>query len=151
MKSFYKLIIGIGLVFSLSSCEGYLDVDQPSIYTDQNYYKTPQDFETAINGCYAQLQSIYNKNYLEALVSRSDEVRNSGTIGRFMDTSLETRWSKPWSSWWTLVFRCNQLLSRIDAVDFTDEDRKAYITGEAYARIGLSSVCVVLGRCSVDN
>lgn len=138
MKSFYKLIIGIGLVFSLSSCEGYLDVDQPSIYTDQNYYKTPQDFETAINGCYAQLQSIYNKNYLEALVSRSDEVRNSGTIGRFMDTSLETRWSKPWSSWWTLVFRCNQLLSRIDAVDFTDEDRKAYITGEAYALRGLA-------------
>lgn len=49
MKSFYKLIVSISCLFALSSCEGYLDVEQPSIYTDQNYYKTPQDFETAIN------------------------------------------------------------------------------------------------------
>lgn len=66
-----------------------LDVEQPSIYTDQNYYKTPQDFETAINGCYAQLQTIYNKNYMEAIVTRADEVRNSTPIGRFMDTPME--------------------------------------------------------------
>jgi tetratricopeptide (TPR) repeat protein len=138
MKSLYKLIIGISCLFAFSSCEGYLDVDQPSIYTDQNYYKTPQDFETAINGCYAQLQTIYNKNYLEAIVTRADEVRNSSPIGRFMDTPMESRWSKPWSSWWTLVFRCNQLLSRIDAVTFTDEDRKKHITGEAYALRGLA-------------
>ena len=46
MKSFYKLIVSISCLFVLSSCEGYLDVEQPSIYTDQNYYKTPQDFET---------------------------------------------------------------------------------------------------------
>ena len=43
MKSFYKLIVSISCLFALSSCEGYLDVEQPSIYTDQNYYKTPQD------------------------------------------------------------------------------------------------------------
>ena len=138
MKSFYKLIVSISCLFALSSCEGYLDVEQPSIYTDQNYYKTPQDFETAINGCYAQLQTIYNKNYMEAIVTRADEVRNSTPIGRFMDTPMESKWSKPWSAWWTLVFRCNQLLSRIDAVVFTDEDRKAYITGEAYALRGLA-------------
>lgn len=82
MKSFYKLIVSISCLFALSSCEGYLDVEQPSIYTDQNYYKTPQDFETAINGCYAQLQTIYNKNYMEAIVTRADEVRNSTPIGR---------------------------------------------------------------------
>lgn len=58
MKSFYKLIVSISCLFALSSCEGYLDVEQPSIYTDQNYYKTPQDFETAINGCYAHRLSI---------------------------------------------------------------------------------------------
>ena len=89
MKSFYKLIVSISCLFALSSCEGYLDVEQPSIYTDQNYYKTPQDFETAINGCYAQLQTIYNKNYMEAIVTRADEVRNSTPIGRFMDTPMD--------------------------------------------------------------
>lgn len=45
MKSFYKLIVSISCLFALSSCEGYLDVEQPSIYTDQNYYKTPQDLK----------------------------------------------------------------------------------------------------------
>ena len=85
MKSFYKLIVSISCLFALSSCEGYLDVEQPSIYTDQNYYKTPQDFETAINGCYAQLQTIYNKNYMEAIVTRADEVRNSTPIHGYPD------------------------------------------------------------------
>ena len=33
MKSFYKLIVSISCLFALSSCEGYLDVEQPSIYT----------------------------------------------------------------------------------------------------------------------
>ena len=93
MKSFYKLIVSISCLFALYSCEGYLDVEQPSIYTDHNYYKTPQDFETAINGCYAQLQTIYNKNYMEAIVTRADEVRNSTPIGRFMDTPMESKWS----------------------------------------------------------
>ena len=89
MKSFYKLIVSISCLFALSSCEGYLDVEQPSIYTDQNYYKTPQDFETAINGCYAQLQTIYNKNYMEAIVTRADEARYSTPLGRFMGTDGE--------------------------------------------------------------
>ena len=88
MKSFYKLIVSISCLFALSSCEGYLDVEQPSIYTDQNYYKTPQDFETAINGCYAQLQTIYNKNYMEAIVTRADEVRNGYPDGEQMVKAL---------------------------------------------------------------
>lgn len=29
MKSFYKLIVSISCLFALSSCEGYLDVEQP--------------------------------------------------------------------------------------------------------------------------
>ena len=123
----------------------------PLFILTRTIIKTPQDFETAINGCYAQLQTIYNKNYMEAIVTRADEVRNSTPIGRFMDTPMESKWSKPWSAWWTLVFRCNQLLSRIDAVVFTDEDRKAYITGELmHCADWLIFSCLVLGWCSVD-
>lgn len=137
MRTLYKLVCLFGL-FAFFSCDAYLDVEQPSIYTDQNYYKTPDDFETAITGVYAQLQKIYNRGYLEVIVMRGDEVKNSSNIGRFLDTSLESGWSNAWKSWWVLVNRSNKILDRIDAVNFVDEKQKEYIIGEAYALRGLA-------------
>lgn len=140
MKTVYKLL-SICCLLLFVSCEDYLNVEQPSIYTDQNHYKTPKDCETAMNGCYSQLQDIYNRNYIMTIVYRCDEVRNSGQIGRFMDTAMESNWLKSYSSWWTLVYRCNQLLSRIENVPFmTDDDkvRKEYLIGEAHALRGLA-------------
>lgn len=140
MKLFTK-IMSLCCMLTLLSCEDYLQVEQPSIYDDNNIYKEPGDFEYAINGCYSQLQNIYNMNWMEAIVSRCDEARNYREISRFLDTPLEAKWNTPWKSWWTLVFRCNQVLTRIENVTFSGgytKKQKEELMGEAYAMRGLA-------------
>ena len=69
-------IVAVCCLWGLSSCDSYLDVNQPSIYTDQSLYKTPADCEASIAGVYSQLQTVYNRNYLEAIVLREDAIKN---------------------------------------------------------------------------
>lgn len=132
-------IVAVCCLWALSSCDGYLDVNQPSIYTDQNLYKSPADCEAAIAGVYSQLQVIYNRNYLEAIILREDAVKNmNNNITRFSDTSTDKAWETSWKSLWVMVARSNEVLSKIDKVVFTDEDQKTHIKGEAYAMRGLA-------------
>ena len=126
-------------MWGLSSCDRYLDVNQPSIYTDQSLYKTPADCEASIAGVYSQLQTVYNRNYLEAIVLREDAIKNmNNNITRFTDTSTEKTWETAWKSLWVLVSRSNKILDNIDRVVFSDEDQKNHIKGEAYAMRGLA-------------
>ena len=132
-------IVAVCCLWGLSSCDSYLDVNQPSIYTDQSLYKTPADCEASIAGVYSQLQTVYNRNYLEAIVLREDAIKNmNNNITRFTDTSTEKTWETAWKSLWVLVSRSNKILDNIDRVDFSDEDQKNHIKGEAYAMRGLA-------------
>lgn len=132
-------IVAVCCLWGLSSCDSYLDVNQPSIYTDQSLYKTPADCEASIAGVYSQLQTVYNRNYLEAIVLREDAIKNmNNNITRFTDTSTEKTWETAWKSLWVLVSRSNKILDNIDRVVFSDEDQKNHIKGEAYAMRGLA-------------
>lgn len=132
-------IAAVCCMWALSSCDSYLDVNQPSIYTDQSLYKTPADCEASIAGVYSQLQTIYNRNYLEAIVLREDAIKNmNNNITRFTDTSTEKTWETAWKSLWVLVARSNKVLDNIDRVVFSDESQKSHIKGEAYAMRGLA-------------
>lgn len=132
-------LAAICCMWALISCDSYLDVNQPSIYTDSSLYKTPADCEASIAGVYSQLQKVYNRNYLEAIVLREDGIKNmNNNITRFTDTSLEKTWETAWKSLWVLVSRSNKILDNIDRVEFTNEDQKSHIKGEAYAMRGLA-------------
>lgn len=138
MKIISKIVV-VCCLWTLSSCDSYLDVNQPSIYTDQSLYKTPADCEAAIAGVYSQLQTIYNRNYLEAIILREDGVKNmNNNITRFTDTSTEKTWETSWKALWVLVARSNKVLDNIDRVTFSDEAQKTHIKGEAYAMRGLA-------------
>ena len=70
------LAIALFSIIGLSSCDDYLDVNQPSIYTNQNLYQTSSDCEAAIAGVYNQLQKVYNCNYHLNIIYREDCVKN---------------------------------------------------------------------------
>ncbi len=138
MKIIRKIAF-VSCIWLLSSCDSYLDVNQPSIYTDQSLYQTPADCEASVAGIYNQLQTIYNRNYLEAIILREDNVKNmNNNITRFTDTSSEKSWETAWKALWVLVSRSNKVLDNIDRVAFTDEKQKSSLKGEAYAMRGLA-------------
>ncbi|NDW08221.1 RagB/SusD family nutrient uptake outer membrane protein [Dysgonomonas sp. 520] len=136
MKTIKKSIIILCCLFGLYACDSFLDVTPPSEYTDKNFYKTPTDFKTAITGVYAQLQNIFGKGstgYMNAVIYRGDETRQSANVNRFIDGSTEAVWKDSWTTLWNIIYRCNKILDRIDAVEFPNSKDKENIKGEALA------------------
>lgn len=126
-------------VAGLSSCDDFLDVSQPSIYTVQNLYQTSADCEAAIAGVYSQLQVVYNCNYHQNIMFREDCIKNmNNNITRFTDTPSEKSWETAYRSLWTLIERSNQVLDNIGKASFSDEKQRDYIIGEAKALRGLA-------------
>ena len=58
MKKYW--IIPAALVFFLSSCKKFLELSPQYEVSTASFYKTQQDFETAIVGDYSQLQNLYD-------------------------------------------------------------------------------------------
>jgi len=139
MKNIKKTILILCCFIGLSSCGDFLDVTPPSEYTDKNFYKTPTDFETAITAAYSQLQTIFGQGsngYMNAIIYRGDETRQSSNVNRFIDGSTEAVWKASWVNLWSIVYRCNKVLDRIDAIEFPNPNQKDYIKGEALAMRG---------------
>lgn len=140
MRKLFFLILTVG--FFNSSCDDFLDVTPPSEYVVETYYKTPEDFETAISGCYEKLMDIYSRlgnAYMNAIILRGDECKySSDYISRFMDESTDDSWEVSWKSLWKIVHRSNMILDRIDSVEFENEEQRDNIKGEALALRGFA-------------
>ncbi|SES23931.1 RagB/SusD family nutrient uptake outer membrane protein [Pedobacter rhizosphaerae] len=61
MKKIFYLLITL-LLISTASCKKYLQEENLSGITAQNYYKDAKGFESLVNACYASLKPIYSTN-----------------------------------------------------------------------------------------
>src|SRR5690606_12221379 len=61
MKTLYQFVL-ISLVGFTISCSNYLDTKPISFTTIDNFYKTPEDVEIALRGCYGRLINSYSVN-----------------------------------------------------------------------------------------
>lgn len=129
----YILFSSVMLLF-LTSCSDFLDVSPDSDYTVEQGYKTEADFEQAISAVYGKQQILYNSNscWFVQINFRSDDSRNANNISRFVDSSNEGAWEISWKTYWAIIDRSNIILDKIDAAEFTNEDKRKHIKGEAY-------------------
>lgn len=144
-KYFGTLVISaicIVASFTLTGCEGFLNEVPQSQYTVETFYKTPSDFDVAIAGVYAKQQALYNSlgGVFRMSITRSDDTLTDGqTAGyvdsndKFLDDATGSYIASLWSDLFTLVYRANSILDRIDDVEFTDSQMKSSIKGEALA------------------
>lgn len=127
-------ILMASVLFTLVSCDNFLDVTPQSNYTVEEGYKNESDFQQAISAAYGKQQLLYNSNscWFMYINHRSDDSRNANNIGRFIDSSNEATWATAWKIYWSLIDRCNLILDKIDDAEFTVEENRDYIRGEAY-------------------
>lgn len=101
-------------------------------------YKTASDYNVAVIGCYAKLQSQVNF-YTECCEYRSDNLSlgapTAGTqdrydIDHFTEKPSNGILSSYWANFNNNVYRCNLLLDQIDGANFAENLKKQY-KGEA--------------------
>lgn len=123
----------------MTSCgDSFFDLEPASSVTIDKVYKTASDYNVAVIGCYAKLQSQVNF-YTECCEYRSDNlslgVPTAGTqdrydIDHFTEKPSNGILSSYWANFNNNVYRCNLLLDQIDGANFAENLKKQY-KGEA--------------------
>ena len=134
-----KYMAALAVVIGASACsESFFDLKPDNEVVVDQTYKTAKDFDIAIMGCYAKLQT-QNSYYLECCEYRSDNLYlnapTSGTqdrydIDQFKAVATNGILEDCWANFNNGVYRCNMVLDRIDAAAI-DESLKAQYKGEA--------------------
>lgn len=142
MKSIYISVFSLMLVIGASSCTDLLEQSDPNAVTVDNYFKTENDIQLAVNGIYQSLRSSDAVGENSGLYTdeRSDDTgtndnqSNSGEPFQFNNFSLlpSNTWLKNhWNALYQTITRSNIVLSNIDNITFADADNKVKLTAEA--------------------
>ena len=143
MKKLFNIYLSFLVVIcSLPACKkNFLDAKAYSFIETEQFYKTPQDIESALVGCYNMLNTsgygrMFGENMLFILNGGNDEcltrsgVNNSiSPFGNGSYTASETELKDKWEALYMAVNRCNHLLEKIDPVSMS-ESRKKEVKGE---------------------
>ncbi|MFD2934446.1 RagB/SusD family nutrient uptake outer membrane protein [Spirosoma flavum] len=137
-----KIALFLTAFVGLTACQkDFLELKPLSQPNVDNFYKTANDFNNAVNGAYDALQNStqYGGDYNTIIETRSDNVLDndpsSGSglrynIDRFIEPTTNSVLRDTWGSLYTGINRCNLILDKIDAVTM-DAPLKARYKGEA--------------------
>mgnify|MGYP004523533413 CR=1 FL=1 len=155
MKNFKYGFIVLGLASAmLTSCgDSFLDTTPKTSLNTSVYYKTPDQAESALVGCYGEYQrTISNGSYptmYQASEMMSDECFGGGGSGditnrlldRFdksMSNAQSDIFSGIWGDYYKCIYNCNMLISSLDNISWSDQADRTRIEGEVRALRGLA-------------
>lgn len=144
-KYLYSSILFAALF--LGSCKSdFLDVEPMTNVLESNFYKTVDDAEMALVGCYDGYQRTSSNGNLAFYVTSeilsdncfggtgNTDGRGYQALDRFdqsQSTADNNLFNGTWSDYYAGIFRCNILLSKLEGTDFSSApNAKARIEGE---------------------
>ncbi|MGN6510815.1 MAG: RagB/SusD family nutrient uptake outer membrane protein [Chitinophaga sp.] len=129
------------MALSANGCNYMLDVKPNSFSSGENYYQSEQQVLRAVNGAYGVLQNLYtsdfwamtemvadNTNYQYDASDRGAQQREE--IDEFLITSSNNYVNTVWAQIYRNIHQCNVIVTRIDGVEFSDENVKKRYAGE---------------------
>jgi len=141
-RNIIKNTILILLLIGISGCKGFLDEDNRSAITQENYFANANQAQTAVNGIYAGLNVFAVRvNYGEApFISIELPVGHAFTLGQSASnnnminqrsSSIELVFRDVWRALYKSISNANQAIAKIPPVEM-DEAKKSSLLGEAY-------------------
>ncbi len=135
MKKILYFFLG-SLILFLSSCaKDFLETEPLTSKTDGNYYKTPQEAQDALTGCYDALQLIYSDGVAFPLASEvmgdecfggtgygdSDDYAMLDEFDVSVNSGSQNIYEKNWANYYKGIFRVNSLLTHLDGVEWGNQ------------------------------
>ena len=151
--SLYTLGLAAAGLMTMTSCsESFLDVSSKTSSDTDNFYRSEGDAWRALIGCYDGWRQIASNPgigmYMSATVM-SDEAyaglgigdgRNYEVIDHFdmVESPSDLQiYSTDWKVYYAGVYRCNELITRQDQIDWKSEANKSLYIAEARALRGI--------------
>lgn len=143
----FNIVMAITVSLGLFSCtDSYLDTESKTNLTDGSFYKTIADMEMALVGCYDGFQRTTSDGGLAFYVvsevlsdncfggTGNTDARTYQALDRFdisQSPSDNNIFNQTWTSYYAGIFRCNTLLMKMEASDWSDQATTVNrITGE---------------------
>ena len=152
MKRNQLFLLLISMLVLLASCKDFLDLEPKSIATDENFWKTQADANSAVAGMYSLLRSAFNGANGVAFYAYgdmpSDEFTTSNTYPYQHVVSMN--WGLPLSVYATtdpmyllrrydlfyrVIDQANRVIKYVPEMDqhvFDNQRARSYLLGEAY-------------------
>lgn len=131
----------LAVALTLSACDSFVDKAPISNPTKEQFYDTPADFETALNGAYAALQQegTFSRNFWVLFEMRSDNTdqgpdqtglaRTLFLINQFQETTTNGVVQQTWLDAYDGIERCNVILDNVE--NLSDSNLQDQVRGEA--------------------
>lgn len=140
MKKNTAFLLSLGLLLAATGCKkDFLDLQPQATISAGGFFKTQDQVQQAVNGAYAPVRTLGNVYYWVFGEMRSDNTtfqyndRNRGFESQreFVDEFLVSANSESVQDLWQISYngisRCNDVLSKIDAVTMTAEKKNQYV------------------------
>ena len=134
--------LSAGLLLAATSCNKFLDVDNRSNLTPNNFYQTAAQAQSAVDGLYGNLRLVQNSTgYGEAIwvtlelwnqhaTTLGQSFYNSQTINQNLDPANPI-FSNVWNSAYSGIGAANLAITRLPDIDIPEAKKKSLL-GEAY-------------------
>jgi len=137
----YTLMLSIAFTI-LAGCDGFLEEQNKSAITQENYFTTAAQAESAVSGIYPDLYALHSGlHYGEAAwVSMELIVGHANTLGQSAynnglinhdNSTIEPHFEVLWRGFYKGIANANLSIKNIPAIEM-DENRKKKLLGEAY-------------------
>ncbi len=149
MKTIKSTILLVGLAtMSIASCtDSFLDTQSKTSLTTVNYYKTQNQAEEAVIGCYDRYQNtVSNGNLSLFQVSEmmSDDCFGGGgpddrdlrlldRMDQSINAASDNLHGGIWGDYYKCIYNCNLLISSLDNITWTSDTDRKTVEGEARA------------------
>lgn len=132
-----RLYIPLALLLLTGACsKSFLDTEDVTSATEQNFYKTPEDAFKALVGCYDGLQQVWKDGIALPVAA---EVMADNTFGgtgnsdgfgyQLMDEFDKSRspsdqnlFNPNWINYYKALYRCNMLLSKMEQINWKGQE-----------------------------
>lgn len=146
-------ILGLSTLMLTACTDNFLDTTSKTSLNTTTFYKTEEQAEEALVGCYDQYQrTISNGSYptiYQAAEMMSDECFGGGSsndiTNRLLDRFDQTMKSDAtdifagiWSDYFKSIYNSNVLISSLDKISWTNKSDRNRIEGEVRALRGLA-------------
>ena len=139
-----KLAVFVCLLFWTTSCQDFLDEQNKSAITQENYFTSASQAEAAVNGIYPSLYTLTTgsgNNYGEAVwVSLEMPVGHATTLGQSLynngliqhdNSPIEPVFRVMWEGFYEGVANANLSINNIPSIEM-DPAKKDALLGQAY-------------------
>jgi starch-binding outer membrane protein, SusD/RagB family len=144
MKNIFVILIAAGT--SLTGCKKFLVVTPETQLTSETFFQSESDFKQAVNATYTPMRGIYNTTkflttemhsdnayyYRNTLFGATEQQENLADFAITVSGNLTTNSNvlSQYRAYYQIISRANQILTTIDAVDFS-ADSKNNLKGQA--------------------